>query len=474
MMIVFIMIMPTIAFAQIKNSISVEKRGIHKQGNILTVDLDILLQDLQLPSNSYVTLTPVLKNNTGQNQELPLVILNGKTSQKRYDRSVNLNGQLVNAYRVVRMSGKNNKEVIPYRTDIPYQAWMENADVVLVGKTCDCGDPAEQFEIPIDNLTPVVFPTFINTFITPPVEAIKNRELTGEAFVIFPVNKTILQPELANNASELQKIRTSFDYVRDEKDIIINAITIEAYASPEGPLNNNIRLAEGRATALKDYIISLYGIENKLISVQSKGENWDGLIDAVEKSNFTDKQKQEILDIINISDLNTRKSKLKSYDRGQPYQQLLTNIYPNLRKSIYKIYYEVPAFSLEKAKEILKTKPGMLSLNELYTIANTYDKKSDDFKKVFDIAIRLYPKDPIANMNAASIELEKNNTAEARKYLAPYMNNEQAYNNIGILYAQEGHLDEAQRYFKMAADTGDKNAIENLQSLVVYRQKSDK
>ena len=469
-----IILTPIVSLAQIKNTISVDRTDISKQGDNVNINMDILIRGLELPSNDYITITPILRTKTGELQELPVVILNGKNSQKRYNRSVNLNGKIINEYQTLELSNRKDNEIVAYRTNVPYQTWMNNADIILVGETCNCGKPSEQFEIFVENLTPapVVFPTLSSTFITPPVEAVKNRELTGEAFVIFPVNKVNLLPELGNNNEELQKIKKSLDYIHEEKEIVVESINIDAYASPEGSLENNIRLAKGRADALKNYIVSNYGIGSKLITSQSKGENWDGLIEAIKVSGLTEKQKQDIWDIININDENTRKARLKAYEGGKPYQQMLVNIYPSLRKSVYKINYVVPGFSLEKAKEILKTKPDMLSLNEIYMIANNYDKNSEDFKSVFDIAIKFFPRDTIANINAAGIELEKGNTDSARKYLKPYMSNEQAYNNIGLMYAQEDKLDEAERYFKMAADKGDKNATDNLFKLIEYKQKS--
>ncbi len=463
---------PVLSFAQVNKAISGVERDIRNEGGQMLVDIDIQVKDLDVPANEYITITPTLINNTGQSQEFAPVILNGSTAQKRYNRSLALNGEIAEEYRVVKIAGKHNQQTIPYRSTAPYQSWMENSDLLLVVETCDCGKPAETYDIFVANLTPVVFPVFTTTYIEPPLEAIKKREITGEAFVIFQVNKTVLMPELANNDIELQKIRQSMDYVREEKDFTIESITIEAFASPEGPLNNNIRLSEGRAAALKNYIVSYYNIDNNLISVYSQGENWSGLAEAVKTYDFTEKQKEDILDIIALDNENTRKTRLKAYEGGRPYQQLLANVYPGLRKSVYRIHYEVPAFSLERAREILQTKPGTLSLNEIYMVANSYDKNSEEFKNVFDVAVRLYPQDPVANLNAGALELEKNDPVTARKYLGPYIGDSHSYNNIGILYAQENQLDDARQYFEMAADRGDKNAADNLQKLLDYRRKS--
>ncbi|MFR7875402.1 MAG: hypothetical protein ACLU4J_02820 [Butyricimonas paravirosa] len=45
-----------------------------------------------------------------------------------------------------------------------------------------------------------------------------------------------------------------------------------------------------------------------------------------------------------------------------------------------------------------------MSLDEMYHIANSYPQKSG-FRNVFEIAVRTYPNDPVANLNAAAIAL---------------------------------------------------------------------
>ena len=40
----------------------------------------------------------------------------------------------------------------------------------------------------------------------------------------------------------------------------------------------------------------------------------------------------------------------------------------------------------------------------MYLVAQTYEEGSEDFNEVFHIAVRMYPHDPIANINAAAME----------------------------------------------------------------------
>ena len=63
---------------------------------------------------------------------------------------------------------------------------------------------------------------------------------------------------------------------------------------------------------------------------------------------------------------------------------------------------------MEEAKEIIKTRPQNLSLNEMFLVANTYPTGSQEFIDVFETAVQMYPQSEIANINAATAALSRN------------------------------------------------------------------
>ena len=48
-----------------------------------------------------------------------------------------------------------------------------------------------------------------------------------------------------------------------------------------------------------------------------------------------------------------------------------------------------------------------MCIRDRYQVANSYPKGSNDFVNVFDIAVRMYPNDEVANLNAAAVSLTK-------------------------------------------------------------------
>ena len=64
--------------------------------------------------------------------------------------------------------------------------------------------------------------------------------------------------------------------VKNDKDVSITNIDIHGYASPDGPYDNNVRLANNRAAALRNYVCNLYTIDKKLFTYHATPEDWEG------------------------------------------------------------------------------------------------------------------------------------------------------------------------------------------------------
>jgi hypothetical protein len=133
---------------------------------------------------------------------------------------------------------------------------------------------------------------------------------------------------------------------------------------------------------------------------------------------------------------------------------------------VCEINYTVKDFSLEEAKENLAIAPQLLSLNEMYIVANTYEPGSPEFLKVFEVAREEFPDDPVANLNGAAAALEKKNLREAERYLKLTDPSTPEYaNNMGVFQMLKGNYREAERYLKRAEQEGMVDAPHNLVEL---------
>lgn len=435
------------------------------------VGMDIILPaDMKLSSNRVATLTPVLKaKDNAYNKVLPAIWVYGRTRSivQQRERSVP-----ADAYTVLRRKN-GTEQTVNYLTRMPYEQWMNGAELELLADVRGCADCQKEESsafVTSANLERYTVKPMV-AFVSPAVEAVKNRSEEGRAYLDFPVNQTKIIPDYRRNPSELANIKNTVDIVKNDANTTITEIDITGYASPEGRYTANARLAQGRAEALKNYVMSEYGFKNELFRVNSVPEDWAGLRECVAKGDSP--FKQELLSIIDKEekDYDLKEGRIKALDGGKVYASLLQNCYPALRHSDYTVRYVVRGFNVEEAKQIIKTRPQLLSLQEMYLVAQSYEKGSNEFNEVFDVAVRMFPDDPTANINAAAIELQRGDLQRAARYLERADAQASAtLNNKGVLELLQGGLDKAETYFKKAQGLGSAEAGANLEEVTNKRK----
>lgn len=234
---------------------------------------------------------------------------------------------------------------------------------------------------------------------------------------------------------------------------------------PEGSYKSNTVLAGNRVKALAEYIRKKHDFKPELFTLDNGSEDWEGLKAKVEADRSVP-SREAVLAIINSNDEPDKKdARLAALDGGAPYRYVLKNIYPSLRRSDYRVAYQVRFFTVEEGREIIKMRPQQLSLSEMFAVANSYEIGSKEYNEVFEIAVRMYSDDPVANLNAANIALSKNDLDAARTYLAKAGNSPEAIHAHGVLNLLDGNLDEAGKLLEQAKAAGVKEAAANLDEL---------
>lgn len=450
--------------------INITTQEVEHKGDSLYIHLVVDISNLSVDKNRSLTLTPMLGAIEKQ-IELPYMLINGTTRHKVYQRSQSLgdDNAVGSLYEVVKLD-RNSKRELHYHHALLFQKWMESAYLDIEEDLCGCGGHQQMVntERIIDDILPVKVTPEINpllAYIQPKVESVKYRSEQWESYIDFPVSKSSIIPDYLGNAKELAKIQDALKAVRTDNNLTVTRIDIIGFASPEGGVVYNENLSRSRAESFKKYLTSDLDFPTNMYDVQYGGENWEGLLAAVQSSDLKDKN--AIVDIIkNTSDVDQRKNKLKSLEGGIPYNRMLKDIYPTLRKVIFNAHYTVQGFSVDKAKELIKTRPQQLSLDEMFQVAGTYKKGSNDFIDVFETAVRMYPDDQIANLNAAAAALSVKNVKNAEKYLDKADKSTPEYiNNAGVLYLLQDNLEQARNYFSKAAKSGLDVAKQNLEEV---------
>ena len=444
-----------------------------KTGDIVKLRAEIDLSGFAMGPNNTITFTPALRSLDGSRElKFETVTLAGKRRDKANRRADYFGGGRENTGNYTVWGRPRNTETIPVEYEIPFEKWMRNSQMVVVERTSGCCNDGllyadgQGFKLyagdPFRFAEPYV-PEFAVSYITPPVEDIKIQSDTYSARLQFQVNRSELLRGFGDNARILAEADGMIDRARRDTLLTVRRIMVRGYASPEGNEASNLRLSQDRAGAFVTYLHSRHNYykADNMITAEGLGEDWAGLRKAVEAASWF-QDKDHVLDILdNTYDNLKRKNALKALSGGATYRMLLNELYPPLRRNEYTIEYEVRGFNADEAEAIFRTRPKLLSLNEMFMVANRYDRNSEEFRNVFDVAATLYPDSPVAQVNVAATEIGNGSYASAIKRLEK-IDAPEALNNLGVAYWHSGNYELAGECLRKSAAAGDSLAKENL------------
>ena len=439
--------------------VSIKSFNINREGKYLTVKMNLDLNKLDVDANRAVLLTPRLVNGT-VSLDLPAVGIYGRRRYYYYVRNGigSISGESETIYRA-----SSKPDSVAYNNLAEYEKWMDGATLKFHRSDWGCcHEIVAEYEGILGRHREAFFPELI--FVQPKAEIMKSRSLSGSAYIDFPVDQTVIYPDYRRNTTELGKIQATIDSVRNDKDVTITSVWLKGFASPESPYKHNTELAIGRTAALKKHIGQLYHFADSIIQTDYEPEDWAGLRRYVEQSNIN--YRAEILALID-SDMepDAKEAKIK---RTYPdeYRFMLQNFYPALRHTDYRIDYNIRKFNkVEEIKRIMAEQPQKLSLNEFYLVAGKYEPGTDEFTDVFETAVRMFPNDEIANLNAANAAIRRDDFATARRYLDKTGDSAEAVYARGALAIREKDYDTARRYLGKAKEMGLEKATLTLKEL---------
>ncbi|MBO5890162.1 MAG: DUF3868 domain-containing protein, partial [Alistipes sp.] len=400
-------------YAQDIPNVDIKDFTLELKDGYLNVNIDIDLSQLDIKTTQVVVLTPKIVKDA-DTLRLKSIGVYGRNRRIYYERNEDI--KPTNAGDI-DLTTSQTEDIIRYSTTVAFMEWMNGCSVQLARRDYGCcghSDAIAQSEVvdkfPLDPY----FPELI--YLRPEHEVVKTREISGSAFVDFPVSQTVIYPTYRNNVAELAKITGTIDSVKRDSDITIKSVFIKGFASPESPYSNNTRLAKGRTEALKAYVENMYHFGEGFIKTDFEPEDWAGLERYVEASSLP--HKEEILKAIRSDREPDKKEWVIKSTWKEEYRYLLDNCYPALRHSDYVIEYEVKSYADPvEIERVLHTAPQNLSLEEFYILAQTYESGSDEFNDLFETAVRMYPNDPVANLNAANSAILRKDYRGALRFL---------------------------------------------------------
>lgn len=164
-------------------------------------------------------------------------------------------------------------------------------------------------------------------------------------YLNFQVGQSTVLPNYKNNKEVLLEIRQTIEKILNDSTLVLKAVQLCGFASPEGTYEYNTRLSFDRAQALKNYLLTRYPIGSPLIEVGCKSEDWEGLYALVIVSDLPGKQELRSI-ITTIDDPDDREGWIWQIDDGKTYRTLFYHYYPLLRRVECDILYRTASFTM--------------------------------------------------------------------------------------------------------------------------------
>lgn len=156
----------------------------------------------------------------------------------------------------------------------------------------------------------------------------KNSDESNEFSIKYQINLARLISTYDNNATELQGLKAFIDGVANDESKEVKRVKITGYASPDGPITLNEKLAKERAVDCSNYIKENYDIKNCSCSTDGVALTWSDAKEAISSSAIP--SKSEVLQIINDGGTQISiETKLKAMEPSWSY--LAKDILPKMR-----------------------------------------------------------------------------------------------------------------------------------------------
>ena len=287
------------------------------------------------------------------------------------------------------------------------------------------------------------------------------RAQRQEAQIKFLINQANLRKSELKNNSITEFVKMLKEINADREKLNLKNVEVLAYASPDGTLDFNDKLAGKRQNVSVDY--AKKQVKNAKLESDVTGsytaEDWDGFQKLVAASNIQDKD--VILRVLSMyQDPEEREQQIRNMSAG--FRELADGILPELRRSRLIINYELIGRSDQQIKDQYAADATQLSVDEMLyaaTLESSVDAKESIYKKTTQV----YPNDYRAYNNLAAIAFEKGNYDAAKNYLAQAQsknsNAPEVNANLGMLALKNGNISEAEGYIAKANTATDYNKV---------------
>jgi Flp pilus assembly protein TadD len=280
-----------------------------------------------------------------------------------------------------------------------------------------------------------------------------------EADIKYLINKADVRPgELKKE--EIKNLQQSVKSLESDPKKEIKAIELSAYASPDGPMDLNEKLAEKRKESANSTFAKTFKkdkltkVKDELFTYLVTAEDWDGFKKLMEASDVKDKEL--ILRVLSMySDPVVREKEIKNISAA--YDDVKVKILPQLRRSKLTVKVVDAGRSDEELVAMAQSKPDSLSIEELLHAASLTQDLNTKLT-IYQAASTKYPSDFRPKNNSGDVLIQLNRLPEAKaafEAAKQVEDNNVVKNNLGVVAFKEGDMAKAEELFTAAMGAGD-------------------
>ena len=286
-----------------------------------------------------------------------------------------------------------------------------------------------------------------------------------EANIMFVIQQANVRSS-ETNSDAVKALKESLkNFAADTKNYAINNVTVSAYASPDGGVKLNDKLAAQRESNAVKYVKNEVkkAKANAAIESEYTAQDWKGFESLVSQSNLQDKDL--ILRVLSMyQDPEKREAEIKNL--SAVYKDLASDILPLLRKARLTLNYQIIGRSDEEIQEAYKSDASVLSVEELLYAATLTEDKAEQ-KAIFTTASKNYPNDYRAFNNLGELAFQAGDLATAesnfKKALSLNASAPEVNTNMGLLCLAQNKPADAQTYFAKGGQSQENNeALGNM------------
>ncbi len=275
-----------------------------------------------------------------------------------------------------------------------------------------------------------------------------------QANIMFLIQQTNLRWSEINSDQMKDFTATLKDVNADTKNKALENVEVSAYASPDGGLDLNDRLAAQRQKNAQTHVNKVLKKNKVETSVDTKytAEDWEGFQELVAASNIADKDL--ILRVLSMyQDPEVREREIKNI--SAVYGELAEEILPQLRRARITLNYQLIGRSDEEILAAVKEDASVLSVEELLYAA-TLVKDNKEKMAIYKKTANLFPNDYRAYNNMAELSMQAGDYNSAKALLAKAAKLSPAAaevnTNLGMLALIDGDAAAAEGYLLKGTD----------------------